>query len=106
MAKTDLSKMTLDQLKALKKDVDAAIDGYEERRRSEVLKEMEDLAAKHGLSIDEVIGGRLGKKKKSRGAVKYRNPQDPKQGWSGRGRQPQWYKDAIASGVSPDKMAV
>ena len=33
--KTDLSKMSLDELKQLKKDVDAAIKGYSERQRAE-----------------------------------------------------------------------
>jgi DNA-binding protein H-NS len=29
---------------------------------------------------------------------KYRNPANPKQTWTGRGRQPGWIKDGLAKG--------
>lgn len=37
---------------------------------------------------------------------KYRNPNNPSETWTGHGRQPKFYKDAIAAGVSPDAMLI
>jgi len=34
----------------------------------------------------------------------FRNPTDPKQTWSGKGRRPFWYLKAIKSGVKPEAM--
>jgi DNA-binding protein H-NS len=53
-----------------------------------------------GLDFDEVMGrrskGRVAKSSKVK--PKYRNPADPSQQWSGRGRQPLWYAAAVKAG--------
>lgn len=103
MARKEIKNMSLEELKSLRKEVDAAIADYSERKRIEALKALEAVAADHGMSVDEIIGGK--KRKKAKAAAKYRNPADPSQTWSGRGRQPQWYKDAIAGGASPESLA-
>lgn len=53
-----------------------------------------------GLDLNEVIG----RSKKGRTTItskvkpKYRNPADPTQQWSGRGRQPLWFAAAVKAG--------
>lgn len=39
-------------------------------------------------------------------AVRYRNPSDPGQAWTGRGRQPKWVMDWVQSGKSLDALRV
>ena len=108
MAKIDISKMSLKELNGLRDDVDKAIQSFHDRKRTEALSALEDVAKEHGYSLDEIIGGRVGKKPrpKSKSAPKYRNPNDPSQTWSGRGRQPQWFKQALADGKNPDALAI
>lgn len=96
-AKIDLGKMSLDDLKSLKKDVTKAIDGFQSRKRAEALKEVQAVAKKHGLSVDELMGK---SKRKAKAAAKYRNPANTAETWSGRGRQPAWFKKAVESGKS------
>ena len=103
-AKMDLEKMSLDDLKALKKDVEKAISGYVSRKREEALKEVQAVAKKHGLSVDDLVGGKG--KRKAKAPAKYRNPSDASQTWSGRGRQPAWYKDALKSGKSTKSLEI
>ena len=105
MAKISLDKLSLEELKTLRKDVDKAIAGFAEKKRQEAKKALEDVAAKHGMSLDEILGG-TAKRKKSKAAAKYRNPEDPSQTWSGRGRQPAWYKAAISKGKKPENMVM
>ncbi|MEM9427777.1 MAG: H-NS histone family protein [Pseudomonadota bacterium] len=103
--KLDLDKLSLDELKLLKKDVEKAIANFRKRVRSEAMKEMQAVAKKHGISIDDVLGGGS-KTRKAKAPAKYRNPSDPKQEWSGRGRQPAWFKAAVASGKKPETMEI
>lgn len=101
--KPDLTKLSLDELKSLRKDVDRAIADFQKRKRSEAMKEIQAVAKKHGLSVEDIVGGKA-KGRKSKSPAKYRNPEDASQEWSGRGRQPVWFKDAVAAGKSPESM--
>lgn len=104
-AKIDLGKFSLDELKALRADVDKAISGFQERKRAEAMKEIEAVAKKHGVALDDLVGAK-GKRRKAKAAPKYRNPENAGETWSGRGRQPAWFKAALANGKSPDSMAL
>lgn len=105
MARKDTKNMSLSELKALRKEVDAAIADYAERKRKEALKALEAVAKDHGMSVEEIVGTAK-KRKKAKAPAKYANPADKSQTWSGRGRQPQWYKDAIAGGAAPESLAI
>jgi DNA-binding protein H-NS len=101
--KTDLSKLSLDDLKAMKKDVEKAIKDFAKRKRSEAMKEIQAVAKKHGISMDDIVGG---KGKKAKAAPKYANPSNASETWSGRGRQPAWYKEALKAGKKPETMEI
>ena len=66
------------------------------------------LAKAEGFELHEV----LGTSKKGRGAPrgkiapKYRNPADPKQVWSGRGRHPLWFDAAIKAGKTERSLLI
>lgn len=99
-------KMSMDQLQAEKAKIEAAIAGFEKKRRQEAMKEMEAVAKKHGMTVNELVGGSPAKKgAKSKSPPKYRNPDDASQTWSGRGRQPGWFKAGLEAGKTPDDMA-
>lgn len=100
----DLENLSLDELKKLSRDVEKAIATYEERKRKDALKAIEKVAREHGFTIDEVVKTQKAARSKSTREAKFRNPANPSETWSGRGRQPGWYKDAVAAGTSPDKM--
>ena len=88
----DLNTLNLDELKSLKRDVDKAITSFRDRRRKEALAVVEAAAREHGMSLVELTGTRQ-TRRSTTGAVsepKYRNPEDPSQTWSGRGRRPAW----------------
>jgi DNA-binding protein H-NS len=100
----DLENMSLDDLKKLSRDVEKAISSFEERKRKEARKAMEKVAREFGLSVEDVIGAQKSSSRATKSAVKFRNPANPGETWSGRGRQPGWYKDALSKGKSPDDM--
>lgn len=104
-AKIDLSKLSLDDLKVLRKNVEKEIKEFKNRAKMAALKDLQAVAKKHGLSVEEIVG-KKGKTKKAAAPAKYRNPADPSQTWSGRGRQPAWYKEATAKGKSAKSLEI
>lgn len=101
-----IDKMTLEELQAHQKEVEAAIKGYEKKRKAEALAAVRETARAHGFTLEELMGGKSPAKATTKGVAKYANPADPSQTWTGRGRQPGWVKDALAAGKSLDTMAL
>lgn len=105
MTQFDLNAMALDELKKLRKDVDRAIQSYEDRRKAEARARLEEMAREMGFSFSELSDGAAGRKR-DKGAPKYANPDNPSQTWSGRGRRPGWIAAAEAKGHSLDDMLI
>ena len=103
----DISKMSRKDLEKLQKEIDKTLANMAKVEKREARKAAEKAAAKFGFSLAELTGA-AGKSKKSvaSAAPKFANPEDPSQTWSGRGRQPQWYKDAITAGKKQEDLAV
>ena len=95
----DLNTLTLKELKKLRKDVDKTIADFENRKKREALSELEKKAAEMGFSLSDLTGAA---KVKKVSPPKYRNPNDPEQTWTGRGRTPLWVKALENTGGSRD----
>jgi len=101
----DLDELSLAELKKLEKDVAKAIKGFEARQRAEALNAAEAAAREAGFSLSELMGGMKGASK-PKASPKYRHPENPSLTWSGRGRQPAWFKEAIASGTETQQLLI
>jgi len=86
-----LEKMSYAELSQLRSQVDRLIVEKQTSERSALRQKMADLAREHGLSLDEV----LGKGRKGKVAPKYRDPKNPQNTWTGRGRMPRWMVGAV-----------
>lgn len=104
-AKIDLSKLSMEDLTSLRKDVEKEIKNFKNRARSAALKDIQAVAKKHGLTVEDIVG-KKGKARKPAAPAKYRNPADPNQTWSGRGRQPAWFKSAIGKGKTAKSLEI
>jgi DNA-binding protein H-NS len=102
----DLNNMSKDELIKLRKEVDEAINTHDARRRADALKAMEAVAKEHGLSIAEIVGSKPVKAGKSKTPAKYRNPENPEQTWSGRGRKPAWVHEQLEQGKQLEDMHI
>ncbi len=100
----DLSAMPLPELKALKKQVDAAVDGFEAKKKAEALAAVAAKAKEMGFDLKQLTGttgGKPGKATRAPAVQKFANPADANQTWSGRGVKPGWFKALIAAGKEP-----
>ena len=90
-AKIDLGKLSEKELMALKRGVENELKTGRTRAIAAAAQELRDaargIARKHGLTVGEVFG-RKGNPREAPVPAKYRNPNNPGQTWSGRGRQP------------------
>ena len=86
------------------------VDTIAEKRAEEQAKVREkvaEMAAEAGLSLDEIISKSGGKDRRhGKVAIKYRNPKDPSQTWTGRGRRPAWVNEALKAGKTVDDLAI
>ena len=108
-AKINLGKLSDKELKALKHRIENELKTSRTRAIAAATQELQDviqkIARKHGLTVSEI----LGKKRKSRKfpvPAKYRNPKNPNQTWSGRGRQPAWFREASKDGASAESLEI
>lgn len=95
----DLSKYSLSKLRALEAQVDEALKTHHYLSISRAREQILHIARNAGLSDKQLLAIKTPKTaEQGVVAVKYRHPDDPAQQWSGRGRQPAWVKQWLASG--------
>lgn len=102
----DLSKYDSNELQQLKKDIDKELKRRRKQDVKEAQKELKNIADRYGLSVQDLVSGVAPKSAKPAGSVRFRHPQDPSKGWSGRGRKPAWIKDWENAGRSLDELRV
>ncbi|MGD9662773.1 MAG: H-NS family nucleoid-associated regulatory protein [Porticoccaceae bacterium] len=104
----DISTLSLVELQNLLQQIPAEIKKREEQDKQKVLDELKALAESRGFSLDSLVKAKEKGKVKAVRTVKakYRNPANPEQTWTGRGRKPQWVAEWIAGGRSIDELAV
>lgn len=95
----NLEKMSRKELLELGVQVEKALKNAESRERKEALKAAEKAAAEFGFSLSELAPDSSRSAKGTKAAAKYRNPGNPAQTWTGRGRKPQWIHDALQAGA-------
>mgnify|MGYP001363847627 FL=1 len=99
MAKINgLDKMSYTELAELRTQIDRMMVEKQNSERSALRQKMSEMAKQHGLSIEEVLG--KGRKGKGSVAPKYRDPKNPENTWTGRGRMPRWLSAVTKGGKS------
>lgn len=83
--------MSYRELHDLSVKVKSAIEDKKQAEKSTIKKQVQDLIKQSGFDMDEIVGKPSTKSLKGRKvAAKYRNPKNPAETWTGRGRQPKW----------------
>ena len=110
----DLKSMNRKELEKLKSQVEKALEKVSQKEMKAAREAAEKAAAAHGFSLDEIASAatpaRRGRKPsgaaKTKSPAKYRNPANADQTWTGKGRQPEWFKAEVAKGTDPSKMEI
>lgn len=94
----NLETLSPTELKALIADAQSQMQAAHANHVKEVREKIERLLKSSGLTLADVYparGGKGAKGPKSVVAPKYRNPANAAQTWSGRGKRPLWFVQAL-----------
>ena len=102
MKDSDLEKMPHDALWDLHQRIVEVLARRLEDETRKLQKQLDELGRKSGKSLEELLQRRPYPKVKP----KFRNPNNPSETWSGRGKTPRWLVMLIASGRNRDEFRV
>ncbi len=101
----DFKQQTLDELEDLRDQIDSEIQSRKNQKKNDALRQIKDIAEQAGLSPDELLN-LMSKKTRTSAGIKYRNPDNSEQAWSGRGRRPRWLEEGLKKGKTLDDYLV
>ncbi len=101
-----VEKMTLKQIEVLEARIADAKAAAEEEAKAEVKAKIDAILESAGLTIADLYPRAKQAKGRSKAGVKFRNPKDPSQTWTGRGRKPLWLVEAVKKGAKLESFAV
>jgi DNA-binding protein H-NS len=97
MAKfNSLDRMSYAELGAMEAEIARLKIEKHQAERAQVRQKLVDMAKQHGFEISDLFG----KGRKGMVAPKYRDPKNPANTWTGRGRMPRWLAAATKGGRS------
>lgn len=95
----ELKKLDLNKLNEIKWILEKVISEIKTDNKAKAINKVQDLLNEMGLSLADV-----GFSKMEAATDKYQNPSNPDQKWTGKGRQPDWFKDALATGKTRESL--
>src|ERR1700752_4159540 len=101
----DLSNMSVGDLRNLQEQIKQEMKKREHQEVARAREEIMAIAQKVGVPLKDLIGNGI-RAKGATVAVRYRNPSNAGQQWTGRGRQPKWVKEWVDGGKSIDALRV
>jgi DNA-binding protein H-NS len=117
----NLDALSIAELEQLKNNAAAMVEQKRDQAIKSAREQIQKIAADVGLSVEALMGlkkagtaGKLAKKtggakKTSAGKkveAKYRNPKNPQETWSGRGRKPVWLQAELDKGKKLESFAI
>ena len=90
----DFKTLSVEELMAMEEKLQSYLQDRFQAQRQEALGKIQELVQAHDLSFDEVVQTVRAVAKRGKAPAIFRNPDNPRQTWSGKGEAPQWYTDA------------
>ncbi|HRN89775.1 MAG TPA: H-NS histone family protein [Hyphomicrobium sp.] len=103
MAVVNYDKMSVKELNDHIARAQKALNAAKERERADLKHKIASLAENAGFSVGELFGTR-GRGKTA--AIKYQNPDNRYETWTGRGRKPNWLVAKLSKGAKIQDFAV
>lgn len=102
----DLTQFSYKDLLAHQAKVNKALELRHASEKDEVYKSLLALAAEKGFAFSEFTDHKPAKAKKAPSKIKYINPNDKEQVWTGQGRKPKWLVKLIDGGAKLEDFEV
>lgn len=102
----DLYTLSLDEISSVLSKAQKVLSDRQQDHRREVIKEIKSLAASVGLTISMSEEGKSIPIRGSKAPIKFRNPNDSSQTWTGRGIKPLWLSGLLKQGHSIESFKI
>ena len=102
MTASDLAKLSLDDLWNLHERVCSLLEQKLESEKRKLQARLDELGRKFDGTRADIPQRRPYPKVEP----KFRNPEDPSETWSGRGKQPRWLSELLATGKVVDDFRI
>jgi DNA-binding protein H-NS len=102
----NLSQLSESELAAVIENAKKVLKDKQEGKRKEVIAQIRELAASINVNVEINEGGKPLSRKGGRVPVKYRNPANPADKWTGRGMKPKWLRELVDQGRTLEEFAV
>jgi DNA-binding protein H-NS len=104
----DIKNLSHNQLNELIAKAQTRQNELRKEKVSDLREKINELIRAEGFTFDDVFGGRAPKSKRSGASVatKYRDPENAELTWSGRGKRPRWFNEALKAGKKESDLLV
>lgn len=105
---SDLSDLSSTEIRAQIARLTEELKRREAEEKRDFFAQIVERAEELNISSDEVLRALRGTggRRKATGVPMYRNPDNPDETWTGRGRKPGWLINRLESGTSLDDMKI
>ena len=109
-ARNDPARLSFDQLLDLKARIDAEITKRHGTEIETLKNKIKTIASTLGVSLAELFGltteQHVERRSKRHAKIKYRDPEQPENTWTGKGRPPKWIQMRLDDGATKDQFQV
>ncbi len=109
---TDLSQLSVAELERMINEAKSLVEIKQVDAIKDAYTQIEAIASGLGLTLDELIesgrtrGGRKATTVRKPVEARYRNPQNPSETWTGRGKPPRWLAAKITTGAKKEDFLI
>jgi DNA-binding protein H-NS len=89
----DLENATLEEIEAMQAKLTSYLERRLQAKKQGAIDKIRSLTYEHELRYDEVLAAILTTTRRGKAPALYRNPEKPRQTWSGKGEAPGWFKN-------------
>lgn len=105
----DISKLSVEELKRLQREAEVLIASKKDQAIQDAYNQVIEIASNLDLTIDQLLEyGAQKRKSTARKTVepRYRNKNNPKETWTGRGKQPRWLVAELEKGAKLEEFLI
>jgi DNA-binding protein H-NS len=89
----DLRDASLEEIQAMQAKLTKLLERRLQAKKQEALDQIRRLTQEYELTYDEVVAAIRTTTRRGKAPALYRNPDKPRQTWSGKGEAPDWFKN-------------
>ncbi len=103
---TNLHELSETELASVIDNAQKALLSRQEGKRKEGIAKIREIAASIGVNVEITDSGKVSTRRGGKVPVKYQNPANPLDRWTGRGMQPKWLREFVEQGRQVEEFAI